>query len=112
MAKNFKLLKTEYHQINIFYESILSEDDVLYIFEQAEIDPNDQKELLVALEDEEHDRYYEVMNILLESTSLSDIWESAGDDMWTDRTGEYIVDIAVESVEDDGQPSDESGTVH
>lgn len=98
--KTFNFVRIEYHDVERYFDAEISEDEILQIFTDAGIDQDQHPALLEGLEDQDHPKHKQAVELLMESEFLTERWQFAEDVFVSLDEGSYDVDIALDSIND------------
>ena len=110
--KEFFFTRIEFHGLNKYYESSLTEEELYEIFKEAEYGEEEFPEMIVALQDPDHFRNAEMQQVITESFIFNSNWEFVEDDLWTLEAADYEVEVSLDEVFDPEEELSSPNTLH
>lgn len=113
--KVFNFTRIEYHEVERYFITALTEDEIRYILSKAGVEEDQHDELIAALESQEHPRHKEAFHLILESQTVEEQWMFDEEISISEDEGNIDADIALESVEivnDEADLDGYTGTLH
>ncbi len=110
--KVFNFTRIEYHEVERYYNTSISEDMIRFILAKTDIPEDQYPELILALEQPTHPRHQEIFSLVLVNEMTDDMWEFTEEISVSEEDATLEVDIALDSIDETDEIDDSLGTEH